>query len=88
MRRDKKTVLDLLTVIVDLPWLGGIGLPDIKTAYIEKFGQFGEEELYNLYLLSDSGILLRKEADEHHPTTVKMTWAAHELFDELREKLR
>ena len=87
MRRDKQTVLDLLTVIVDLPWLGGVSLPDLKSAYIDKFGQFEEKELYSLYLMVDSGIILKKDADEHHPANVKMTWAAHDLLDELRVKL-
>lgn len=87
MRRDKNIALSILQVLESRQGFGALGLPELREAYIENVGAFGESELGHMYLMIDSGILLKSPASEFLPASVKMTWAAYDLLDELRKEL-
>lgn len=87
MRRDKNIVLSLLQILESRQGGRALGLPELRDVYIENVGAFGDDEMGHLYLLIDSGILLKSPASEFLPASVKMTWAAYDLLDQLKKEL-
>ena len=83
MKRDKELALRMLQVVQENADTDGMDLAHLRGALPGRHGVWTAEMIYHLGLLVEAGYLSKKAATDIDPTTVQLTWAGHDLIEQL-----
>ncbi|MET3715394.1 hypothetical protein [Pseudomonas sp. PvP001] len=83
MKRDESSIARLLNIVEQQADFDGIDLPHLKSEHVGRHGEWTSNDQYNFDLLVNGGFLSKTPAKAMDPAKVQLTWAGHDLLDQL-----
>ncbi|MPQ84505.1 DUF2513 domain-containing protein [Pseudomonas sp. MAFF 730085] len=83
MKRDKELALRMLQVVQENADTDGMDLTHLRAALPGRHEAWTIEMVYHLGLLVDAGYLSKKAKTGIDPASVQLTWAGHDLIEQL-----